>query len=88
MANGEDTDDPMINNYVFPFINQLLFGFTNGFCISNYLLTLDASFIMAFKVCPTAYKKYAGVFCGLILQIGIMIGTIIEVPYAYLIGIN
>jgi len=34
MANGADKDDPMINNYVFPFINQLLFGFTNGFCIS------------------------------------------------------
>lgn len=43
---------------------------------------------MAFKVCPVAYKKYAGVLCGLILQVGIIIGTILEVPYAYIIGIN
>lgn len=34
MANGTDVEDPMINNYVFPFINQLLFAITNGFCIS------------------------------------------------------
>lgn len=32
---------------------------------------------MAFRVCPIAYKKYAGVFCGLILQIGIMLGTVL-----------
>jgi len=77
MANGTDQNDSLVNNSVFPFINQLLFGITNGFCISNKLFILDASFIMAFQVCPTAYKKYAGVFCGLMLQIGIMIGTII-----------
>jgi hypothetical protein len=43
---------------------------------------------MAFKVCPTAYKKYAGVFCGLILQVGIILGTIVEVPFGYAIGLN
>ena len=43
---------------------------------------------MAFKICPTAYKKYAGVFCGLMLQVGIIFGTILEVPYGYIIGIN
>jgi len=32
---------------------------------------------MAFKVCPNSFKKYAGVLCGLTLQIGIMLGTII-----------
>jgi hypothetical protein len=42
---------------------------------------------MAFKTCPLVYKKYAGVLCGMTLQIGIMIGTILEIPYAYLIGI-
>lgn len=28
-------DDYLINNYFFPFFNQLLFGITNGFCISK-----------------------------------------------------
>ena len=32
---------------------------------------------MAFKECPLIYKKYAGVMCGLMLQIGIIMGTII-----------
>lgn len=32
---------------------------------------------MAFRVCPLAYKKYAGVLCGLMLQVGIMLGTIV-----------
>jgi hypothetical protein len=70
MANKSDAEDPMINNYVFPYINQFIFAFTNGFCI-------NASFIMAFTVCPVNFKKYAGVLCGLTLQIGIMLGTLI-----------
>jgi len=43
---------------------------------------------MSFKVCPQAYKKYAGVLNGLMLQVGIILGTIVEVPYGYLLGIN
>ncbi len=43
---------------------------------------------MAFKVCPLAFKKYAGVLCGLLLQVGIMLGTIFEIPYAIILGIN
>ena len=43
---------------------------------------------MAFKVSPLTYKKYAGVLCGLILQLGIMLGTILEIPFAYICGIN
>ena len=43
---------------------------------------------MAFKVCPLALKKYAGVLCGLLLQVGIMFGTIFEIPYAIILGIN
>ena len=35
MAMGVDKDDPMINNFVFPYVNQLLFAITNGFCISK-----------------------------------------------------
>lgn len=35
MANKTDVDDPLINNYVFPYLNQFLFAFTNGFCIST-----------------------------------------------------
>ncbi len=43
---------------------------------------------MAFQVCPLAFKKYAGVLCGLFLQLGIMLGVIVEIPYSYIIGIN
>jgi uncharacterized membrane protein YbjE (DUF340 family) len=39
MANGLDHDSPLINNHYFPFINQFIFGFTNGICISNYHLS-------------------------------------------------
>jgi hypothetical protein len=35
MATGADESDPLLNNYFFPFFNQLLFATTNGFCISN-----------------------------------------------------
>jgi len=38
---------------------------------------LDASGILSFIVCPLLYKKYAGVLCGLSLQIGMMIGTVL-----------
>jgi len=41
---------------------------------------------MAFKVCPLLYKKYAGVMCGLGLQIGIILGNILEIPYAKILG--
>jgi hypothetical protein len=34
------------------------------------------------------HKKYAGVLCGLVLQLGIMLGTTLEIPYGYAIGIN
>ena len=43
---------------------------------------------MSFTVCPLIYKKYAGVLCGLMLQIGIIVGTVIEIPYAYILGIS
>lgn len=37
MATGNDKDDASMNNYFFPFFNQLLFAITNGFCISTPL---------------------------------------------------
>lgn len=81
MAMKSDIGDDLTDNVVFPFVNNLLFAITNGFCI-------NASFILAFQHCPLVYKKYAGVLCGLALQLGIILGTIIEVPYAYIFGIN
>jgi len=38
MASGVDLNDILITNYIFPFMNQFWFAFTNGFCISIYLL--------------------------------------------------
>lgn len=43
---------------------------------------------MSFKTCSVAYKKYAGVLCGLLLQIGIILGTVLEIPYAAILGID
>lgn len=43
---------------------------------------------MAFQVSPLEMKKYAGVLCGLTLQVGIMIGTVLEIPYGIALGIN
>lgn len=43
---------------------------------------------MAFRVAPLTLKKYAGVLCGLLLQVGIMLGTMIEVPYTIIFGIQ
>ena len=38
--------------------------------------------------CPLIYKKYAGVLCGLSLQLGIVLGALFEIAYAYLFKIN
>lgn len=35
MSNGSDGDDILLNNYIFPFLNQFLFGVTNGFVTST-----------------------------------------------------
>lgn len=35
MSNGTDDNDELLNNLIFPFINQFLFGVTNGFVTSN-----------------------------------------------------
>ena len=43
MANGSDKEDDLLNNVFFPFFNQFLFGFTNGFVTS----TLSAIKIVA-----------------------------------------
>ena len=48
----------------------------------------DGSFIMSFKTASQAYNKYAGVLCEFLLQLGIMLGTVLEIPYAEILGIN
>lgn len=36
MSNGTDNDDELLDNFIFPFVNQFLFGVTNGFVTSNF----------------------------------------------------
>jgi hypothetical protein len=43
---------------------------------------------MAFKVSPLAYKKYAGVLCGLAIQVGLMLGTVFQLGYSAIFGLN
>ena len=71
--------------------------------LKNYLKKLNINTGRIFEICDKSvalkikkyamlagldYKKYAGVLCGLILQLGIILGTITEIPYSYIIGIN
>jgi hypothetical protein len=42
---------------------------------------------MSFRVTSLVYKKYSGILCGLSIELGIIIGTALEVPLAMLIGI-
>ena len=46
MDRAEAQDDILLNNNFFPFLNQLIFGITNGFVISNHpLMKMDHSFL-------------------------------------------
>lgn len=38
LANGAANGDPSVNNEIWPFINQLLFGITNGMMTSTHFL--------------------------------------------------
>jgi hypothetical protein len=84
LATNLFNDDDLVNNYVFPFLVQLLFSITNGVVTSRFMINLDASFIESFEVCPMKYRKYAGVLNGIMLQIGILVGTNIAIPFAKL----
>jgi hypothetical protein len=84
LATSLFNDDDLVNNYVFPFLVQLLFSITNGVVTSRFKINLDASFIESFEVCPLKYRKYAGVLNGIMLQIGILVGTNIAIPFAKL----
>lgn len=44
----------------------------------------DASFILSFETCPQKYKKYAGVLNGIMLQVGILVGTNLAIPFSAL----
>ena len=44
------------------------------------MIKSDANFVMAFEKASHESKKYAGIACGLLIQVGIMIGTILAIP--------
>jgi len=48
----------------------------------------DASFILSFEICPQKYKKYAGVLNGIMLQVGILVGTNLAIPFSALFVSN
>jgi hypothetical protein len=47
MATAAFKDDPLIDNYYYPYFVQFLFSLTNGIMTSNFLFTnyLDGCFI-------------------------------------------
>jgi hypothetical protein len=38
MASGKVSNDPLVNNYFFPFLVLFLFGLTGGFILSKIFL--------------------------------------------------
>jgi hypothetical protein len=46
----------------------------------------DGCFILAFESAPTEYKKYAGVVGGILLQLGITVGTFLALPFINLVN--
>lgn len=45
LATSVFNEDVLINNYIYPFLVQLLFATTNGMVTSNFLIYLDGCFI-------------------------------------------
>lgn len=72
--------DPLLNNDALAYVNQFFFAFTNGIATSKKYLNLDGNFVLAFEKASTVSKRYAGILCGLNIQFGIMIGTILAIP--------
>jgi len=48
-------DNVLVQNYIFPFLNQFIFAFTNGFCISTFIFTqtLLSSWLLRFALMST-----------------------------------
>lgn len=42
---------------------------------------LDGCFIISYEKAPNKFKNFAGVLCGILLQIGIMAGTFLAIPF-------
>jgi len=47
-------------------------------------INLDAAFIQSYEICPLRYKKYAGVLNGITLQIEILLGSNLAIPFSKL----
>ena len=80
MVKSFTQEDHILNNNFFPYFNQFLFAFTNGFVISICFWYSDGSFILAYEKAFDEYKKYAGVLGGIVLQMGIVFGTFLAIP--------
>lgn len=56
--------------------------------VISFFIIKDAAFILSFEVCPQKYKKYAGVLNGIMLQVGILVGTNLAIPFSALFVSN
>lgn len=88
MVKSFTQEDHILNNNFFPYFNQFLFAFTNGFVISIFFLYSDGSFILAYEKAFDEYKKYAGVLGGIVLQMGIVFGTFLAIPMKKIVNLD
>lgn len=80
MASGKVINDPLVNNPVYPFIVLFLFGFITGFILSTLPIYLGSSILLVSQKTLPSDKELSGVLCGISLQLGLTVGTILAVP--------
>ena len=57
----------------FPMMNLVLFGFSNGYCLT--LLAIKAP-----SKAPLDHKDSVGIFVGIFITLGIVLGSAISIP--------
>ncbi len=62
------------NNWA-PLLNLALFSFTNGYCLS--LLAIKSP-----SKAPNEYKDAVGIFVGIFITVGIVMGSGVSIPLA------
>lgn len=63
-----------------PLLNIFLFAFSNGLVLSNLFIILDGSLLLSYERTPAYYRNHAGVLCGILWQIGLILGTFLAIP--------
>lgn len=64
-----------------PLLTLFLFAFSNGLVLSNlYTYVIDGSLLLSYERTPAYYRNHAGVLCGILWQMGLILGTFLAIP--------